>query len=139
MARRIVLATVPALALAACSTAPAGPQSVAVYDPPPGINQVLEDRIAAAPGHSLIVGDLNMGPGAPIPRHFHHGEEYIYLIGGSATVSRAGQPDLQLGPGQSVTIAPGVVHWGTAGPEGMRGISVWIKDDDHPLREMVAE
>ena len=134
-------ASLPALLplLAACSAAPSGPPAVAVYAPPPGINQVLEDRIAAAPGHSLIVGDLNMGPGAPIPRHFHHGEEYIYLIGGSATVSRAGQPDLQLGPGQSVTIAPGVVHWGTAGPEGMRGISVWIKDDDHPLREMVAE
>jgi quercetin dioxygenase-like cupin family protein len=128
---------------AACSTAPSalssGPTSVAVYAPPPGINQVLEDRIAAAPGHSLIVGDLNMGPGAAIPRHYHHGEEYIYLIGGSATVSRAGQPDLQLGPGQGVVITPGVVHWGTAGPDGMRAISVWVKDDSKPLREAVAE
>lgn len=121
--------------LAACSTAP---RPVAVYAPPPGINQVLEDRIAAAPGHSLIVGDLNMGPGAAIPRHYHHGEEYIYLIGGSATVSRAGQPDLQLGPGEGVVITPGVVHWGMAGPEGMRAISVWVKDDSKPLREAVA-
>ena len=133
--RRAVAILVLALT-AACSTTP---RPVAVYTPPPGINQVLEDRIAAAPGHSLIVGDLNMAPGALIPRHFHHGEEYIYLIGGSATVSRAGQPDVTLRPGESVTIAPGVVHWGTAGPEGMRGISVWVKDDDHPLREMVAE
>ena len=132
-----LLATLPLLA--ACSTGPAGPQSVAVYAPPPGINQVLEDRIAAAPGHSLIVGDLNMGPGAAIPRHYHHGEEYIYLLGGSATVSRAGHPDLQLGPGQGVVITPGVVHWGTAGPEGMRAISVWVKDDSKPLREAVAE
>ena len=74
-----LLAVVPLLA--ACSSMPSsgptGPQSVAVYAPPPGINQMLEGRIAAAPGHSLIVGDLNMGPGAAIPRHYHHGEEYI--------------------------------------------------------------
>lgn len=133
----LLLATLPLLV--ACSTGPAGPQSVPVYAPPPGINQVLEDRIAAAPGHSLIVGDLNMGPGAAIPRHYHYGEEYIYLLGGSATVSRAGQADLQLGPGQGVVITPGVVHWGTAGPEGMRAISVWVKDDSKPLREAVAE
>ena len=122
---------------AACSTAPSVPPAVAVYAPPPGINQVLEGPIAAAPGHTLILGDLNMAPGAPIPRHFHHGEEFIYVQGGSATVSRAGEPDLVLGPGEGVRIAPGVVHWGVAGPDGLRAISAWVKDDARPLREMV--
>lgn len=122
---------------AACSTVPSGPQSVAVYAPPPGINQVLEGPIASDFGHSLILGDLNMGPGATIPRHYHHGEEFIYLLGGSATVSRAGQPDVVLVAGQSLVITPGVVHWGVAGPEGMRAISAWVKDDTKPLREMV--
>lgn len=121
----------------ACSTAPSGPPPVAVYTPPPGINEVLEGPIASDFGHSLILGDLNMAPGAAIPRHFHHGEEFIYLLGGSATVSQAGQPDLQLRAGEGVRISPGVVHWGTAGPEGMRAVSAWVKDDSKPLREMV--
>jgi quercetin dioxygenase-like cupin family protein len=53
-------------------------------------------------------------------------------------VSRAGEPDLVLQPGQGVRIAPGVVHWGMAGPQGMRAVSAWVKDDSKPLREAVA-
>ena len=123
--------------VAACSTSRPEARAVPVYTPQPGINEVLEGPIASHPGHSLILGDLNMGPGAAIPRHYHHGEEFIYILGGSATVSQAGQPDLILRAGESVRISPGVVHWGTAGPEGMRAISAWVKDDAKPLREMV--
>ena len=125
----------PGLCLMGLAGCASGGGSVPVYAPPQGINQVLEGPIAAAPGHSLILGDLNMPAGAEIPRHYHHGEEYIYVLGGSATVSRAGHPDVTLGPGDSVVIAPGAVHWGKAGPHGLRSISAWVKDDARPLRE----
>ena len=123
------------ITLAGCASSEG---SVAVYVPPQGINQVIEGPIAAAPGHSLILGDLNMPAGAEIPRHYHHGEEYIYVLGGSATVSRAGHDDVTLGPGDAIIIPPGVVHWGKAGPDGLRSISSWVKDDAKPLREAVA-
>ena len=133
---RHALAAVVLLAAGACASAD---RAIPVYAPPQGINQVLEGPIAAAPGHTLILGDLNMAPGADIPRHYHYGEEFIYVLGGSATVSRAGMPDVTLGPGDTVIIPPGVVHWGKAGPQGLRSISNWVKDDAKPLREPVAE
>lgn len=119
--------------LAGCATAPA------LHVPPPGINEVLTGPIASAPGSNVVMGDLNMGPGATIPRHTHAGEEFLYILAGAATVSRQGEPDLTLQPGQSVRIAPGVVHWGTAGPEGMRAVTAWIKLDGQPLRTPVPE
>ena len=133
---RRALAAAALLAAAGCASAP---KSVPVYAPPPGINQVLEGPIASDPGHSLIVGDLNMSAGAVIPRHYHYGEEFLYVLGGSATVSRAGMPDMLLHPGDSLRIAPGVVHWGKAGPDGLRAISSWVKGDAKPLREAVAD
>ena len=120
---------------AACASAPG---AIPVYAPPPGVNEVMAGPIASDPGHTLILGDLNMPAGAEIPRHYHHGEEFIYVIGGSATVSRAGMPDVTLGPGDTVIIPPGVVHWGRAGPKGLRSISSWVKDDSKPMRESVA-
>lgn len=125
-----------ALALAGCAS---GKAAIPVYSPSQGINEVLTGPIDAAPGRSLIVGDLNMPAGAEIPRHYHHGEEFLYVIGGSATVSRPGVPDVELRPGQGLRIAPGVVHWGRAGPEGVRAISSWVATDGKPLREAVAE
>jgi quercetin dioxygenase-like cupin family protein len=129
----------PAVALLAAAGCTAANPPLRVYVPPPGTNQVLEGAIASDPGHSLIVGDLNMAPGAEIPRHYHYGEEFIYVLGGSATVSRAGMPDVVLRPGKGLRIGPGVVHWGKAGPGGMRAVSSWVKDDSKPLRVPVPQ
>ncbi len=113
--------------------------AIPVYQPPAGSNQVLEGPIMAAPGHSLIVGDLVMAAGGAIPRHRHLGEEFLYVLGGSAIVSREGEADVQLTAGQSIRIAPGIVHWGKAGPEGVRAVSSWVAVDGQPLREAVPE
>lgn len=126
-----------ALVLLAAAGCVSADRAIPVYAPPQGINQVLEGPIAAAPGHSLIVGDLNMPAGAEIPRHYHHGEEFLYVIGGSAVVSRPGVPDVTLRPGEGLRIAPGTVHWGRAGPDGVRAVSSWVSVDGKPLREAV--
>lgn len=134
---RILIALAPfGLALAGCASTDDG---IAVYQPPAGSNQVLAGPIAAAPGHSLIVGDLVMAAGGTIPHHRHLGEEFLYVIGGSATVSREGEPDVVLAAGQGLRIAPGVVHWGKVGPQGVRAVSSWVAVDGQPLREQVPE
>ena len=112
---------------------------IPTYQPARGSNEVLRGPIEAAPGHELVVGDLVMPAGGTIPRHYHHGEEFLYVIGGSAVVSRPGVPDVTLEPGQGLLIPPGTVHWGRAGPEGVRAISSWVATDGKPLREPVAE
>lgn len=123
------------LALAGCATA--GSEQIATYQPPAGSTEVLRGEIAAAPGHQLVVGDLVGGPGMVIPRHYHHGEELIYVIGGSATLSRPGLPDLVLGPGEGFRIPPGTVHWGLAGPAGVRAVTSWVLPEGQPLRVAV--
>jgi quercetin dioxygenase-like cupin family protein len=130
---------IPAVALLAAAGCVPANQRIRVYTPPPGANQMLEGPIASDPGHSLIVGDLNMAAGAEIPRHYHYGEEFIYVLGGSATVSREGMSDVVLRPGQGLRVAPGVVHWGRAGPGGLRAVSSWVKDDTKPLRVPVPQ
>lgn len=134
-----------ALAIAAAICAPVLPacsadnSHIAVYQPPAGSNQVVSGAITAAPGHSLVVGDLVMAAGGAIPRHYHAGEEFLYVLGGSATVHREGEPDVTLTAGQAIRIAPGTVHWGTVGPEGLRAVSSWVSVDGQPLRTMVPE
>lgn len=105
-----------------------------VYQPPAGVNVVLEGPIDAAPDHHLVMGDLVMGPGGEIPRHTHSGEEFLYVMGGSTIVSREGHPDVVLTAGQGLRIEPGVVHWGHAGEEGVRGVSSWVVKNGQPLR-----
>ena len=130
---RGALAALAFLALGGCLPKPPG-----VYAPPPGVHEMVEGPIEGAPAKRLILGDLNLPGGGTIQRHYHHGEEYIYVLGGSATVSRQGMPDVTLRPGQSIVIPTGVVHWGVVGPKGLRSISAWVKDESKPLREAIA-
>lgn len=125
-----------AILLTGCA---AGRETIPVYQPPAGSNQVLSGVISGAPGRSLAVGDLVMGADGEIARHYHAGEEFLYVIGGSATVSRVGEADVTLTAGQALRIAPGTVHWGRAGPEGVRAITSWVAVDGEPLRVTVPE
>lgn len=128
-----------ALAAGLGGCASPAPQGVAVYQPKSGISEVLSGPILAAPGHHLVTGDLNIPAGAPIPRHYHHGEEFLYILGGSTVIVREGQGEMTLLPGQGVRIAPGTVHWGKAGPQGLRAVSSWVVPDGQPLRVAVPE
>lgn len=124
-------------ALTGCATgAVHGP---AVHVPAPGISERISGAIEAAPGHHLVMGDLNIPAGAPIPRHYHHGEEFLYILGGSTVIVRADMGEVELQPGQAIRIAPGTVHWGRAGPKGLRAVSTWVVPDGQPLRVPVPD
>jgi len=134
MRKVALLALLPCLA--ACAS---GGGAIATYQPPIGSNEVLRGPIEGAPGRQLVVGDLVFGPGSPIPRHYHHGEEFLYVIGGETIVSRPGVPDVVLRAGDSLRIPPGTVHWGSAGPDGVRAISSWVAVEGQPMRVDVPE
>ncbi len=126
------------LSLAGCSSAEK-PASIPTYQPESGANLVLSGPIAAAPKHQLKNGDIVLGPAAKVPLHYHHGEEFLYIIGGAITLSRPGQQDLQLAPGDAVRIPPGQVHSARAGGNGGRAIASWVVPDGKPLRVAVSE
>ena len=125
-----------AWSLAACAGAESQPTAT---PPPPGIRLTVEGPVAGAPGHHLVMGELVLPPGAPVPRHRHSGEEFVTVLEGSVTLYRDGMADLVLNPGEGVRIAPGVPHSGIAGGQGLRAVSSWIVVDGQPLREALPE
>lgn len=134
--RASALCAAVGLALGGCAGTTAG---ISTYQPATGVTEIVRGPIAAAPGHQLVTGDIVMAADAPIPPHYHHGEEFLYVIGGSAILSRPGMPDLTLAPGEGLRIPPGTVHSGRAGPDGLRAVATWLVPDGKPLRVPVAE
>jgi len=136
---RVRAAVLLALASLTAACAQSRDQVIATYQPPIGSNEVLRGAIDSAPGRQMVVGDLVFPAHSPIPRHYHEGEEFLYVLGGETTISRPGTPDIVLTVGESIRIPPGTVHWGIAGPEGVRAISSWIAVEGQPLRVEVPE
>ncbi len=101
---------------------------------PPGSNEMLRAPIQAAPGLEVIVSDVIIPAGAAVPRHYHPGEEFVYVIEGSAIHREEGRDDLVLQAGDTYAIAPQAVHSPVGGPDGARAIVFRVHVAGQPER-----
>ena len=126
-------ATLP-LALLLGSCASGGAETIATYQPAAGSNEVLRGDIVAAPGHQLVTADIVLPAHGEVPLHYHHGEEFLYVLEGSATLTIMGEQGRVLQAGDAVRIAPTMLHDAIAGPDGLRAVASWIVPEGRPLR-----
>jgi len=104
------------------------------YPPPPGSNEVLRSALAGTPGVEVIVSDVVIPPNGQVARHYHPGEEFLYLIEGTAIHIEEGKPDLPLKAGDSYAIPPRAIHSPRGGPEGTRAIVFRVHVAGQPER-----
>lgn len=120
------------------STVPdAAGERASLPDLPPGSNAVLTAAIAAADGLDVIISDVVIPAGAQVPRHYHPGEEFLYVIEGSATHVEEGKPDLPMVAGDAYVIPPRAIHSPIGGPQGARAVVFRVHVAGQPERVLV--
>ena len=67
---------------------------------------------------------MTIPAGQALPKHRHPGEEFVYVLEGSAVHVEEGQPDRLLTAGESLVISPGALHTARGGPDGARAVIV---------------
>lgn len=102
--------------------------------PPPGSNLMLRAPITISDGLEVIISDVVIPPGATVPRHFHPGEEFVYVIQGSAVHVEQGKPDQVLQAGDGYVIPPEAEHAPRGGPDGARAVVFRVHKDGLPER-----
>jgi quercetin dioxygenase-like cupin family protein len=107
------------------------------FYPPPGSNERLRQALSGAEGLEVIISDVVIPPNATVPRHYHPGEEFVYIIEGSAVHVEAGQPERLVQAGDALVIAPEAEHAPQGGPEGARAIVFRVHVEGEPERILV--
>ena len=105
-----------------------------VERPPPGSNTVLRSSLSAAEGLEVIVSDVVIPPGGTVPAHYHPGEEFVYVLEGSAVQVEAGKVDRILQAGDGYVIPPEAVHAPRGGPNGARAVVFRVHVEGQPER-----
>ena len=100
----------------------------------PGSNEMLRANITAAPELEVLISDVIIPASATVPRHYHPGEEFIYVIEGSAIHVEEGKPDKLINSGDAMVIPPEAVHAPRGGPAGARAIVFRVHVDGQPER-----
>ena len=76
---------------------------------------VLKQPLEADPTKEVTVFAFELAPGARTGKHYHPGQEFIYVLDGEGTIEAAGKPPVDLKPGvgvyfQSDPAKPTYVH-----------------------------
>lgn len=87
-----------------------------------GSTMMLRAPVSSADGLEVIISDVYIPSGVQVPRHFHPGEEFLYVIEGSAVHVEEGKPDRVLSAGDAYVIPPEAVHAPYGGPDGGRAV-----------------
>lgn len=102
-----------------------------------GSNEVLKERLDSAPGLEVVISDVVIPPNAQVPRHYHPGEEFLYLIEGTATHIEEGSANRDLVPGDAMVIRMGKIHAPKAGPDGARAVVFRVHLEGEPERVLL--
>ena len=77
----------------------------------PGITRIdLQQRDLSAPGREVIQNRVEISPQAPPFKHFHPGEEIIYVLGGELEYQIDGQPPRTVTAGEALMVPAEAVH-----------------------------
>jgi quercetin dioxygenase-like cupin family protein len=77
----------------------------------PGINRVdLQQHDLSVPGREVIQNRVELSPEAPPVRHFHYGEEIIYVLEGKLEYQIDGEETRTVKAGEALTVPAQAVH-----------------------------
>ena len=109
-------------------------QTTAAAPPPALTRTVLQQQPLSAPGREGVQVLAVLVAGGTSVRHTHPGEEFGYVLEGTATFEIAGQAPQTLKPGDSFFIpanTPHIAHNGGTTP--LKLISTYIVETGKPL------
>jgi quercetin dioxygenase-like cupin family protein len=77
----------------------------------PGLTRTdLQRQDLSAPGREMIQNRVDIDPDAPAIRHWHPGEEIIYVLEGSLEYEIDGQPTTTVSAGETLMVPAETVH-----------------------------
>ena len=98
---------------------------------------LLRESIASVEGKEIIVSRVSFPPHTELPWHWHPGEEFFYVIEGSVTLKRRGEPDLPTTQGDAQKIDPQIIHTGSTGEQGAELVIFRVHTEGEPERYLV--
>ncbi len=103
-------------------------------DKPIKLENLLRTDLALAKDLEVIVSLVEIAPNLQLPKHHHPGEEFVYLLEGSATVWQKDKADTHLQAGDIYKIPLEQVHTAKTGDQSARALVFRVHRKGMPER-----
>ena len=100
---------------------------------------LLRTEVAGVEGKEVVVVFAEIAPGATTGQHLHAGQEFAYVLEGSLTMAREGQPTVTFKPGEVFQQPPKQVHEGqnASATAPVKILAFYLADKGQPLTTAV--
>jgi quercetin dioxygenase-like cupin family protein len=103
----------------------------------PMLETLLTAQLDGAEGTEVIVSRVEIPPNTNLPKHWHPGEEFAYVLEGLAILRRDGKADLAISKGEVVKISLKEIHTAVTTDQGATILVFRVHEHGKPERVLV--
>lgn len=103
----------------------------------PRIEDLLTSTLEGMSGKEVILSRVALPPNTSLPKHWHPGEEFAYIIQGGLSVNIEGAGEQTLGKGDVGKVALKKIHSAKSGDDGVILLVFRVHEQGHPGRVLV--
>ena len=105
----------------------------------PKMETLLQSALEGVDGTEVIVSRVTIPPHTSLPKHWHPGEEFIYVVEGSATLWQEGKDDVVAKPGDVLKVPLKQVHTAITADVGTTIVVFRVHEQGKPERVLVED
>ena len=98
------------------------------------LENLMRSESEVADGVEIIVSVVEIGPNSSLSKHYHPGEEYVYVLDGSATLWLKGKSDVKMQAGDLFKIPLQQVHTAITSDSGAKALVFRVHRKGEPER-----
>jgi len=98
------------------------------------INNILMSQLEIAEGIEIVVSHVVIPANTTLPKHWHPGEEFAYILEGSEVLWQKDKPDVHLKKGDVFRVPLKQIHTAKTGAEGATVLVFRVHETGQPVR-----
>ena len=105
----------------------------------PNLATLLSGQLERVEDTEFVVSRVQIPPNMSLPKHWHPGEEFVYVISGRVTLWQKDKEELVFGAGDAAKVPLKQIHTASTGEEGVDLVVFRVHEKGKPERVLVDE
>ena len=103
------------------------------------IDNIMTSQLELVEGTEIIISHVEIPANTTLPKHWHPGEEFVYVLEGSEVLWQKDKPDVHLKKGDVFKVPLRQIHTATTGEEGVTVLVFRVHEKGQLVRVNVEE
>ena len=98
------------------------------------IDNLMTSQLELVEGTEVVVSHVEIPANTTLPKHWHPGEEFVYVLEGSEVLWQKDKPDVHLKKGDVFKVPLKQIHTAKTGEEGVTVLVFRVHETGQPVR-----